>query len=103
MSTATPESRAFAALGHDVRLNLFRLLVQAGPDGLNVSEIAAHLGLAPSTLAHHLSALVAAGLVSQGRQGREVLNRAVPGQAQALAAFLTHACCTGITRQTDAA
>ncbi|MFN3970022.1 MAG: ArsR/SmtB family transcription factor [Gemmobacter sp.] len=103
MSTATPESRAFAALGHDARLRVFRLLVQAGPQGLNVSDIAAHLGLAPSTLAHHLSALVAAGLVAQGRQGREVLNRAMPGRAEALAAFLTHACCAGVAPREDAA
>ncbi|HMO72674.1 MAG TPA: metalloregulator ArsR/SmtB family transcription factor [Paracoccaceae bacterium] len=103
MSTMTPEATAFAALGHDVRLGIFRLLVQAGPDGLRVSDVAGHLGLAPSTLAHHLSALVAAGLVEQARQGREVINRAVAGRAQALAGFLTHACCAGVARQEDAA
>ncbi|HMO06388.1 MAG TPA: transcriptional regulator, partial [Paracoccaceae bacterium] len=40
MSTMTPEATAFAALGHDVRLGIFRLLVQAGPDGLRVSDVA---------------------------------------------------------------
>ncbi|HEX9859051.1 MAG TPA: helix-turn-helix domain-containing protein, partial [Paracoccaceae bacterium] len=67
MTQSTPESRALAALGHDARLAIFRLLVKAGPDGLIVGEIGAHLGLAPSTLAHHLAGLVAAGLVAQER------------------------------------
>lgn len=103
MSEASAESRAFAALGHDARLRVFRLLVRAGPDGLNVSQIGAELGMAASTLAHHLAALVAAGLVEQERQGREVLNRAARGRAQALAAYLTEACCAGIARRSDAA
>ncbi|MEM6945113.1 MAG: metalloregulator ArsR/SmtB family transcription factor, partial [Pseudomonadota bacterium] len=67
---------ALAALGHEARLQVFRLLVRAGPDGLSIGEIQAHLGIAPSTLAHHLRALVDVGLVSQEKRGRSVLNRA---------------------------
>jgi ArsR family transcriptional regulator, arsenate/arsenite/antimonite-responsive transcriptional repressor len=70
----TPTVRALAALGHDARLAIFRLLVQAGEEGLIVGEIGAHLGLAPSTLAHHLNTLVI-----QERRGREVVNRAAAG------------------------
>jgi DNA-binding transcriptional ArsR family regulator len=65
MSITSPTARALAALGHDTRLAIFRLLVRAGEEGLNVGEIGQHLDQAPSTLAHHLSALVEAGLVVQ--------------------------------------
>ena len=101
MSSESPSARALAALGHDVRLSIFRLLVKAGPDGLRVGEIGHHLGLAPSTLAHHLSTLVDAGLVVQEKQGREVLNRADYAAMQSLIAFLTDECCTGVAIQTD--
>lgn len=90
-------AQALAALGHDARLSIFRLLVRAGEPGLRVGEIGAHLGLAPSTLAHHLSALVDAGLVLQERQGREVFNRVDFPAMQRLLAFLTDECCTGVT------
>ncbi|MFN6980253.1 MAG: ArsR/SmtB family transcription factor, partial [Gemmobacter sp.] len=96
MSTATPQARALAALGHDARLAIFRLLVRAGQDGLRVGEIAAHLGLAPSTLAHHMTALVDAGLVYQERRGREVVNRAAFDVARDLGTFLLDACCAGV-------
>lgn len=103
MTAATPEARAFAALGHDARLAIFRLLVRAGDGGLRVGEIGAHLGLAPSTLAHHMAALVEAGLVKQERRGREVVSRADFAQARALGALLLEACCAGIGAPPDAA
>lgn len=97
MNDTRSTARALAALGHDARLAIFRLLVKAGDQGLRVGDIAAHLGLAPSTLAHHLSTLVDAGLVVQERQGREVLNRAdYPAMSRVLD-FLTSECCTGVT------
>lgn len=99
MATTTPHARALAALGHDARLSIFRLLVTAGEDGLRVGEIGAHLGLAPSTLAHHLSTLVDAGLVLQERQGREVINRADYPAMRAVVSFLTSECCTGVRIQ----
>jgi len=96
MADTNPHARALAALGHDARLSIFRLLVKAGHDGLRVGEIGDHLGLAPSTLAHHLSALVDAGLVVQDKQGREVFNRVDFDAMHRLVGFLTSQCCAGI-------
>jgi len=96
MTTTSPNARALAALGHDARLSIFRLLVKAGDDGLRVSDIGEHLGLAPSTLAHHLSTLVDAGLVLQEKQGREVFNRVDFPAMNRLVGFLTSECCSGV-------
>jgi len=87
---------ALAALGHEARLRIFRLLVRAGPDGLNIGDIGRHLELPPSTLAHHLGALVAAGLVVQERQGREVINRAEFNAMRGVLDFVSAECCTGV-------
>jgi DNA-binding transcriptional ArsR family regulator len=101
MSITSPNARALAALGHDARLSIFRLLVKAGTEGLRVSDIGEHLGLAPSTLAHHLSTLVDAGLVVQEKHGREVLNRVdYPAMHQVLD-FLTSECCSGVALHTS--
>lgn len=97
MSTTSPNARALAALGHDARLSIFRLLVTAGDDGLRVSDIGDHLGFAPSTLAHHLSTLVDAGLVLQDRRGREVFNRVNYPSMRRVVGFLTSECCSGVT------
>lgn len=97
MSMITPNARALAALGHDARLSIFRVLVKAGDAGLRVSDIGLHLGLAPSTLAHHLSTLVDAGLVVQDKQGREVFNRVDYTAMRELVGFLTSECCCGVT------
>ncbi len=97
MTTTSPNARALAALGHDARLSIFRLLVKAGDDGLRVSDIGEHLGLAPSTLAHHLSTLVDAGLVLQHKQGREVFNRVDFPAVRRVLGFLTSECCAGVT------
>lgn len=96
MTTTSPNARALAALGHDARLSIFRLLVKAGDDGLRVSDIGEHLGFAPSTLAHHLSTLVDAGLVLQDKQGREVFNRVDFPAMHKLVGFLTSECCAGV-------
>lgn len=87
---------ALAALGHPARLGIFRLLVRAGPGGLNIGEIGRHLGLAPSTLGFHLGALAAAGLVAQSRAGREVINRAAYDRMNAVLAFVAAECCAGL-------
>ncbi|PWJ16494.1 ArsR/SmtB family transcription factor [Jannaschia seohaensis] len=103
MTELTLQARALAALGHDARLSIFRLLVRAGDDGLNVGEIGAHLGLPASTLAHHLAALVDAGLVLQERQGRATVNRVDFDRIRGLVAFLTEECCAGLAAPGDAA
>ena len=96
MSTTSPIAKSLAALGHDARLSVFRLLVKAGEEGLSVGEISQHLELAPSTLAHHLRALVNAGLVEQEKQGREVINRTDFAAMQQTVDFLTSKCCEGV-------
>ncbi len=92
---------SLSALGHEARLAVFRLLVRAGQDGLKVGELGALLDLPASTLAHHLTALVKAGLVQQERRGREVVNRADYTHMTALLAFLTDECCCGVCLQPE--
>jgi ArsR family transcriptional regulator len=96
MKNTTTTARALAALGHEARLDVFRLLVRAGDDGLIVGDIAAHTELALSTLSHHLRTLVSAGLVTQERRGREVVNRADFKAVDAALTFLTAECCQGV-------
>lgn len=97
MTISSPNARVLAALGHDARLAIFRLLVKAGHDGLRVGEIGDHLGLAPSTLAHHLSTLVDSGLVIQEKRGREVFNRVDFPAMHRVLNFLTSECCEGVS------
>lgn len=97
MNDSAKTANALAALGHEARLDVFRLLVRAGDDGMIIGDIATHTGLPLSTLSHHLRALVSAGLVSQERRGREVLNRADFTAMTAALSFLTAECCMGVT------
>ena len=90
-------ARSFSALGHDVRLSIFRLLVKAGEHGLRISDIGDQLNIAPSTLVHHLSSLVNAGLILQEKKGREVLNGVDYLAMNNLIEFLTSECCVGVT------
>ena len=87
--------QALTALGHESRLSAFRLLVQAGPDGLSVGEIRERLELPPATLTAHLNVLRAAQLVADEREGRVIRVRANYGQMNGLLAFLTENCCAG--------
>lgn len=87
---------AFSALGHPVRLQLYRLLIRANPKGARVSDIGAHLGINGATLTHHLSTLVQAGLVTQEKRGREIINRADMGAMQQISDFMTAECCVGL-------
>ena len=97
-------SRALAALGHEARLDIFRLLVKAGHESMTVGQISEHLGLAASTLAHHLRTLVDAGLVAQEKQGREVVNTVDFDVMNQTIEFLTDQCCTGVSLvKTDSA
>ncbi|MCL4764904.1 MAG: helix-turn-helix domain-containing protein [Hyphomicrobiaceae bacterium] len=91
-------AEGFAALGNRARLRLLRLLVRAGREGLNVSDIGKLMEMPASTLAHHLSSLVRAGLVIQERRGREVICTADFSAIEAAASFLTEECCEGVPR-----
>jgi ArsR family transcriptional regulator, arsenate/arsenite/antimonite-responsive transcriptional repressor len=86
---------ALAALAHDHRLAAYRLLVERGPDGLPAGQIAARLGLPPSSLTFHLQQLLHAGLVTQRRLSRQLIYAADFAAMNALVAFLTENCCGG--------
>lgn len=86
---------ALSALGHESRLSAFRVLVQAGPDGMPVGELRERLDLPPATLTAHLNVLRAADLVHDQREGRVIRVRANYLQMNALLAYLTENCCTG--------
>lgn len=86
---------AFAALGHDARLRIYRALVEAGPEGMAASEIATRLDIRPSNLTFHVSHLERVSLVRSRRDGRWVYYSADFGAMGDLVDFLTHKCCGG--------
>jgi ArsR family transcriptional regulator, arsenate/arsenite/antimonite-responsive transcriptional repressor len=86
---------ALAALAQDNRLDVFRLLVQAGPDGMPAGGVADALDLAPNTLTFHFDRLRQAGLVTVRREGRSMIYAARFETMNALLAFLTENCCGG--------
>jgi DNA-binding transcriptional ArsR family regulator len=86
---------ALAALAQDNRLDVFRLLVQAGPDGLSAGQVAAARGLAPHTLTFHFDRLRHADLVTVRRAGRSMIYAARFDSMRTLLAYLTENCCQG--------
>lgn len=88
-------ANALRELGHPTRLRIYRELVRAGHKGLPVGELQKHLEIPASTLSHHLSALMSAGLISQERQSRTLFCRPCYAQLEQLMAFLTEECCAG--------
>ena len=86
---------ALSALSQETRLDVFRLLVQAGPEGLSAGVIAEGLCVAPNTLSFHLAQLNHAGLIVQRRESRSLIYSADYGQMNALMGFLTENCCGG--------
>src|SRR5271169_4330925 len=86
---------ALAALAQDNRLDVFRLLVQAGPDGMPAGQVATALGLPPNTLTFHFDRLRNAGLVTVRREGRSMIYAARYETMNALLAYLTENCCAG--------
>ena len=87
--------RALAALAQAVRLRVFRALVVAGPAGLTPGDLAAQLEVAPNTLSFHLKELSHAGLISQERQGRNLIYRADFARMNGLLGYMTEHCCQG--------
>jgi DNA-binding transcriptional ArsR family regulator len=84
---------ALAALAQETRLRIFRLLVEAGPDGLAAGTIVDSLGVAAATLSFHLKELVHAGLIAARQDGRFIYYSANFGQITDLLAFLARNCC----------
>jgi DNA-binding transcriptional ArsR family regulator len=86
---------ALAALAQDNRLEIFRLLVQAGPEGMAAGQVAERLGLAPNTLTFHFDRLRFARLVTVRRDGRSMIYAARFETMNDLVSFLTENCCQG--------
>ena len=86
---------SLAALAQGMRLRIFRALVGAGPQGLTPGALAATLDVPGSTLSFHLKELMHAGLVTQERDGRNLIYRPSIQQMNALLAYLTAHCCQG--------
>ncbi len=87
--------RALGALAQEHRLAAFRLLVQAGPDGLAAGELAGAVGVPPSSMSFHLAQLSNSGLVTQRRISRSIVYAADFPAMTALLGYLTENCCGG--------
>ncbi|MCX2721725.1 ArsR/SmtB family transcription factor [Roseibium salinum] len=94
-------AQGFAALGSEARLQVVLTLVKAGQKGLTVGDIQSRTGMAASTLAHHLRFLSSAGLVSQEKDGRTVINRAAFDHLESLAGYILKECCAEEKTCTD--
>lgn len=86
---------ALAALAQESRLAVFRLLIEAGPDGMSPGQISERLGLPPSSLSFHLKELTHAELIAPTQNGRYLIYAAQMPTMQALIGFLTENCCGG--------
>jgi len=86
---------ALAALAQETRLKTYRLLVEAGPEGLSAGRIGEELGLPPATLSFHLAHLARTGLVKSRQEGRFVIYSADFQNMNELVGYLTENCCGG--------
>jgi len=93
---------ALAALAHEHRLAIYRLLVQCGPDGLSAGTIAERVRLLPSSLTFHIQSLQRAGLVTQTRVSRQLMYAADFSAMNSLVDYLTENCCGGTQSCTPA-
>lgn len=91
----TNAAECLAALGHETRLAIFRLLVQAGPDGMNAGAIGDKLDLAPATLSFHLAHLSRVKLIVGRQESRFIFYAADFPAMDDLLAYLTDNCCSG--------
>jgi DNA-binding transcriptional ArsR family regulator len=94
--------RALNALAHDSRLEVFRLLVRAGPDGVSAGDIAEQLKIPASTLSFHMKSLAQAGLVESRHQSRFIYYSAHFESMSALLGYLGENCCEGGSSVPDA-
>jgi len=84
----------FEALAHETRLGVFRLLVQAGPDGLSAGDIAERMDALQNTMSSHLNKLARAGIVTSRRDGRHIIYRANYSALSGLILYLMDDCCS---------
>ena len=92
---ATRTVEALGALAHDHRLGIYRLLVEAGPEGKSAGDIAERIGLVPSSLTFHVQSLQRAGLITQRRVSRQLFYSADFAAMSELVEYLTKNCCGG--------
>ena len=83
------------ALAQENRLDVFRLLVQIGPEGMPAGDVAARLGISPNNLTFHFDKLREAGLITVRREGRSMIYSAHYDAMNALLGYLTENCCQG--------
>jgi len=96
-------ARALSALGHETRLAIFRILVQAGPPGVAAGEIARSLDLPPNALSFHLKDLAHAGLINCRQEGRYLIYSADFQSMNAVVSYLMQNCCGGVSCAVPAA
>lgn len=101
--TLTQTVKALAALAHETRLAVFRMLVQSGPEGLTPSALAESLGIAASPLSFHLKELSHAGLIAARPDGRKIYYSAEFATMNELVSYLTENCCGGASCEVDTA
>lgn len=95
--------RALGALAQEHRLAAFRLLVQAGAEGIPAGMLADRIGVPPSSMSFHLAQLAHAGLVTQRRESRSIIYSADYAAMNGLMAYLTENCCGGVPCEDAAA
>ena len=100
---ATAVIQALSALAQEHRLAAFRILVQAGPEGVAAGALADQLEVPPSSMSFHLAQLANAGLVTQRRKSRSILYSADYAAMNGLMGYLTENCCGGMSCSDDAA
>ena len=95
--------RALSALAQEHRLAAFRLLVQAGEDGIAAGVLAEKLNVPPSSMSFHLAQLANAGLATQRRESRSIIYSADYAVMNGLMSYLTENCCGGMSCSEEAA
>lgn len=91
-------AKQLEAIGHPTRLNVYRALTRAGTEGLAVGDLHEKLGIAGSTLSHHLQRLITTGLITQERRATTLICRANHPTMTALVGFLIDECCADVPK-----
>lgn len=93
----TIASAGFAAVGSAPRLEILRILVRSGDEGLPIGEIQSRTEIPASTLSHHLKSLIEGGVIHQQKRGTTVINFANFSHLRALADYLLDECCVDVS------
>lgn len=99
MMKADQVVKALAALAQSARLEIYRILVAAGPEGMAAGQIAESLGIAPASLSFHFKTLSHAGLIASRQEGRFIYYSANFEVMNGMVGYLTENCCGGTAAQ----